>query len=136
MKRIACVAPLLLLSYTVSAQDNSQDPSLSEPDSQAEPTPDPTPSPYAFNNLEATGDLTKPVTEDTTCLATGAAPVAFTSQAPQFCLITSSAQRERCCTPSHDVFIKDHVAGLWPTDCAHEEYPGLNELACLICSQD
>ena len=54
----------------------------------------------------ATGDLTKPLLEDTNCLVTGEAPLQFTSQAPQYCLAVSGSQRERCCTPSHDVHIK------------------------------
>ncbi len=159
MKRVVAIstaAPLLLSlnSPFVNAQDGNTE---EQPAPETETNPDTTEAdqantdnpeadtsetqepvegsnPIYFHDLTATGDLTKPVTDDTTCLATGAPPVAFTSQAPQFCLISSSA--ERCCTPSHDVFIKDHVAGLWPTDCASDEYPGLNELACLICSQD
>ena len=42
-----------------------------------------------FNSKTITGDLKKPVTEDRTCVATESEPVAFTSQAPQFCLVVS-----------------------------------------------
>ena len=34
------------------------------------------------------------------------------------------------------MYIKEHVAELWPSECSHKDYSGLNELACLICSPD
>ena len=77
-----------------------------------------------FHSKTASGDLTRPTVDNTSipqtnnCEATGSPPVAFTSQAPQFCLGVSGTQNDRCCTPSHDVYIKEHVEGLWPAECA------------------
>ena len=64
-----------------------------------------------FNSdVAVSGDLTKDaVTDVDTCWATGSDPQAFTSQAPQFCLTVSGTGKDRCCTPTHDVYIKDHV---------------------------
>ena len=55
---------------------------------------------------------------------------------PQFCTFESDLTSKRCCTTSHDIHIKNHVQGLWPDECAKNEYPGLNKLVCLACSPE
>ena len=40
----------------------------------------------------------------------------------------------RCCSSSHDGFIKGYVLeGLWPDKCKYRDYHGLSELSCLAC---
>ena len=89
-----------------------------------------------FLSKTITGPLDEATTEDLTCQATGSLSEPFTSQAPQFCLAVSGTQKNRCCTPTHDVYIKDYVLGLWPEECAQKSYDNLNVLACLACSPD
>ena len=55
---------------------------------------------------------------------------------PQFCQFVSDTTNTRCCTTSHDIFIKNHVQGLWPDECSKNDYPGLNKLMCLACNPE
>ena len=34
------------------------------------------------------------------------------------------------------MFIKNHVQGLWPDECANNGYPGLDKLVCFACHPD
>lgn len=79
-----------------------------------------------FFNLDATGPLTEPVKnadgmDYCVALGPGSVPIKFESNAPQFCLVISGETTERCCTPSHDSYIKTSMDDLWPRECAGEE---------------
>ena len=99
------------------------------------------PNPYFFN-LTATGDdLTKPVVNEEgmdycVALGPGSEPIKFSSNAPQFCLVVSGETTERCCTPSHDSYIKTSMDDLWPRECAGEEQPELEIMACFSCAKE
>ena len=132
MHPFACIVLASTFSQVYSQETTAETTSTSSAKFECEEDAD---TPTFFSKC-ATGDLTKPVTEDTSCLVTGEAPISFTSQAPQYCLAVSGAQRERCCTPSHDVHIKQAIQDLWPGECAGDEYPSLETLACFVCSKD
>lgn len=94
-------------------------------------------NPVFFSEI-VTGDLTKPVVHTDPnhdkCIATGSDPLPFTSQAPQFCLVVSGQTKNRCCTPSHDSYIKETMDGLWPKECSNDDHEQLDLLSCLSCS--
>lgn len=56
-------------------------------------------------------------------------------QMPQYCAFKDDEEIEkRCCSTSHDIFIKSYVLeGLWPDECDKKDFYGLRELACLAC---
>ena len=74
--------------------------------------------------------------EDLWCEAIKSLPIEnrlSNGQMPQYC--GSSNPKVRCCTTSHEVYIKKYVqeGGLFPNECARKKYEGLRELACLAC---
>lgn len=52
---------------------------------------------------------------------------------PFFCQFDELASKTRCCTRTHDTYIKNSIEDLWPSICAKDEYPGLEKLVCLAC---
>ena len=54
---------------------------------------------------------------------------------PQYCSFQDDKHiEERCCTPSHDIYIKHYVEqSLWPDECDRKTFHGLQQLACLAC---
>ena len=101
---------------------------------------------FLDTSLGVTGDLTKPVdnsvatgfgTDMDHCIALGpgSKPIPFSSNAPQFCLVVSGETTNRCCTPSHDSYIKSSMDDLWPRECSGDDQPDLDVLACFSCDQ-
>lgn len=95
--------------------------------------------------VSPTGDVSQPVayvgagTE--TCWATKGEPIdqikQSTGQVPQYCTFSSEDNsNKRCCTTSHDVYIKQHTKDLWPAECSADEFLGLKELMCFACHPD
>lgn len=48
----------------------------------------------------------------------------------------STEQEKRCCTPTHDAYIQEQFAGLWPDECSSDDFGGLNILKCAVCHED
>ena len=58
---------------------------------------------------------------------------------PRWCQYPNDSSETRCCTTSHDIYIKNYNKegeGLWPAECAKVIYPGLEMFTCMSCHPD
>lgn len=76
------------------------------------------------------------VTSADNCLLTGLPPIDVThgeGQSFLYCKYDDDNWKKRCCTKTHDEWLKFAVRGYWPELCAKKTYPGFDKFMCFMC---